>query len=91
KDYERNIKIPAEEYSEYVILSSKAETIWEEAKENDDFELFRPYLEKLVEFNQRFVEYWGYEENKYDTLLDMYEPGVTVKVIDRVFKQLREH
>ena len=91
KDYERNIKIPAEEYSEYVILSSKAETIWEEAKEKADFELFRPYLEKLVAFNQKFVEYWGYKENKYDTLLDMYEPGVTVKVIDRVFNQLREH
>ena len=91
KDYERNIKIPAEEYSEYVVLSSKAETIWEEAKEKADFELFRPYLEKLVAFNQKFVEYWGYNENKYDTLLDMYEPGVTVKVIDRVFNQLREH
>ncbi|WP_226657652.1 carboxypeptidase M32 [Pseudalkalibacillus hwajinpoensis] len=91
KDYERNIKIPAEEYSEYVILSSKAETIWEEAKEKADFELFRPYLEKLVAFNQKFVEYWGYHENKYDTLLDMYEPGVTVKVIDRVFNQLRKH
>ncbi len=91
KDYDRNIKIPAEEYSEYVILSSKAETIWEEAKEKADFELFRPYLEKLVAFNQKFVEYWGYDENKYDTLLDLFEPGVTVKMIDRVFNQLREH
>ncbi|MDP4549874.1 carboxypeptidase M32 [Alkalihalobacillus macyae] len=91
KEYDRNIKIPAEEYSEYVILSSKAETVWEEAKEQSNFEMFRPYLEKLVAFNQKFVEYWGYEENKYDTLLDLFEPGVTVKVIDRVFNQLRDH
>lgn len=91
KDYDKNIKIPAEEYSEYVILSSKAESVWEEAKENNDFELFRPYLEKLVAFNQKFVEYWGYEGNKYNTLLDLYEPGVTVDMIDRVFGQLREH
>ncbi|MCA0988398.1 carboxypeptidase M32 [Guptibacillus algicola] len=91
KEYDRNIKIPAEEYSEYVILSSKAESVWEEAKENNDFELFRPYLEKLVAFNQKFVEYWGYEGNKYNTLLDLYEPGVTVDMIDRVFGQLREH
>lgn len=91
KEYDRNIKIPAEEYSEYVILSSKAETVWEDAKEQSNFEMFRPYLEKLVAFNQKFVEYWGYEENKYDTLLDQYEPGVTVKVIDRVFNELREH
>ncbi|WP_377888896.1 carboxypeptidase M32 [Alkalihalobacillus sp. R86527] len=91
KEYDRNIKIPAEEYSEYVILSSKAESVWEEAKENNDFERFRPYLEKLVAFNQKFVEYWGYEGNKYNTLLDLYEPGVTVDMIDRVFGQLREH
>ena len=91
KEYERNIKIPPEEYSEYVILSSKAETIWEEAKDQSNFEMFRPYLEKLVAFNQKFVEYWGYEDNKYDTLLDLFEPGVTVKMIDGVFNQLREH
>ncbi|WP_270182253.1 carboxypeptidase M32 [Alkalihalobacillus sp. CinArs1] len=91
KEYDRNIKIPAEEYSEYVILSSKAESVWEEAKEKNDFELFRPYLEKLVAFNQKFVEYWGYEDNKYNTLLDLYEPGVTVDMIDRVFGQLRDH
>ncbi|MGB8002231.1 MAG: carboxypeptidase M32, partial [Anaerobacillus sp.] len=48
KEYERNSKIPSEEYSEYVVLSSKAETIWEEAKEQSNFEIFRPYLEKLV-------------------------------------------
>ena len=32
-----NKKIPPQEYKEYVILLSKAETIWEEAKEKADF------------------------------------------------------
>ncbi|MBT2690078.1 carboxypeptidase M32 [Bacillus sp. ISL-47] len=90
QDYDRNKKIPAEEYKEYVILQSKAESIWEEAKEKSDFDMFRPYLEKLVEMNKRFVGYWGYEGNKYNTLLDMYEPGVTVETLDQVFRQLRE-
>ncbi|GIN60803.1 carboxypeptidase M32 [Robertmurraya siralis] len=90
KEYDRNKKIPAEEYKEYVILQSKAESVWEEAKDASDFELFRPYLEKLVETNKRFITYWGYEENKYDTLLDMYEPGITVEILDRVFGDLRE-
>ncbi|CAM3505098.1 carboxypeptidase [Aeromicrobium ponti] len=90
KDYDRNKKIPAEEYKEYVILQSKAESIWEEAKVNSDFDMFRPYLEKLVDMNKRFVGYWGYEGNKYNTLLDMYEPGVTVETLDKVFGQLRE-
>ncbi|MEW9049885.1 MAG: carboxypeptidase M32 [Neobacillus sp.] len=91
KEYERNKKIPADEYKEYVILQSKAESIWEEAKANSDFELFRPYLEKLVEMTKRFVDYWGSNgNNKYDVLLDLYEPGITVEVLDQVFGDLRE-
>lgn len=39
---------------------------------------------------RKFVEYWGYEENKYDTLLDQYEPGVTVSVLDSVFEKVRD-
>ncbi|RBP89050.1 carboxypeptidase Taq [Cytobacillus firmus] len=90
KDYDRNKKIPAEEYTEYVILQSKSESIWEDAKSRSDFEMFQPYLEKLVEMNKRFISYWGYGGNKYNTLLDMYEPGVTVETLDQVFGQLRE-
>ncbi|MED3553572.1 carboxypeptidase M32 [Cytobacillus praedii] len=90
KEYDLNKKIPAEEYKEYVILQSKAESVWEEAKGKSDFELFRPYLEKLVAMTKRFIQYWGFEGNKYNTLLDMYEPGVTVEVLDQVFGQLRE-
>ncbi|SFA43805.1 carboxypeptidase Taq [Parageobacillus thermantarcticus] len=91
KEYERNKKIPADEYKEYVVLQSKAESVWEEAKATADFAMFRPYLEKLVEFNKRFIEYWGYEGNPYNTLLDLYEPGMTVDVLDEVFRKLREH
>lgn len=90
KEYDRNKKIPADEYRDYVILQSKAESVWEDAKAKANFEMFRPYLEKLVATNKKFVDYWGYEGNKYNTLLDMYEPGVTVEVLDQVFRDLRE-
>jgi carboxypeptidase Taq len=90
KEYERNKKIPAEEYKEYVVLQSKAESVWEEAKATSDFAMFRPYLEKLVEYNKKFIEYWGYNGNPYNTLLDLYEPGVTVDLLDEVFTKLRE-
>ncbi|WP_342432078.1 carboxypeptidase M32 [Neobacillus sp. FSL H8-0543] len=91
KEYERNKKVPAEEYKEYVILQSKAENVWEEAKEKSDFELFQPYLEKLVEMTKRFVNYWGNEKGQmYDVLLDLYEPGITVAILDEVFGELRD-
>ncbi|MEG7377763.1 carboxypeptidase [Bacillus subtilis] len=90
KEYEENKKIPEAEYKEYVILCSKAETAWEEAKGKSDFSLFSPYLGQLIEFNKRFITYWGYQEHPYDALLDLFEPGVTVKVLDQLFAELKE-
>ncbi|MDT8859897.1 carboxypeptidase M32 [Alkalihalobacillus sp. MEB130] len=90
KTYERNMKIPKEEFKEYVMLQSQSESLWEEAKDKADFELFRPNLEKLVEFKKKFVSYWGYEGHPYNTLLDDYEPGVFVDTIDQVFGELRD-
>lgn len=89
KEYDRNKKIPAEEYKQYVILQARAESVWEEARANADFAMFQPYLEKLVEMNKRFIQYWGYEGNKYNTLLDLYEPGITVEILDQVFTELK--
>ncbi|CAG9622593.1 carboxypeptidase M32 [Sutcliffiella rhizosphaerae] len=90
KNYERNKKIPAKEYQEYVVLSTKAESVWEEAKDKSDFTMLQPLLEQLVDFNKKFIGYWGHEGNKYNTLLDMYEPGVTVEKLDEVFGKLKE-
>lgn len=90
KNYDQTKKIPEDKYKEYVILTSNAEAAWEEAKEKSDFNIFKPFLEKLVKFNQEFIGYWGYKDNKYNTLLDFYEPGITVERLDIVFSELRE-
>jgi len=89
KEYERNRKIPPEMHREYVVLTSQAESAWEEAKEKNDFPGFVPYLEKIIAFNRRFIELWGAKETPYDTLLDMYEPGLTTTELDRLFGELR--
>jgi carboxypeptidase Taq len=90
KEFDRSSKIPQERYEAFVVLTSQAESAWEEAKHTNNFELFRPYLEKIVEMNIEFIGYWGYKQNKYDTLLDMYEPGITVEMLDKIFGNLRE-
>lgn len=90
REYERSKKIPPKLYQEYVIVTSQAESVWEEAKPKNDFALFRPYLEKIVDYTVQFVDLWGYEGNKYNTLLDSYEPGMTVAKLDEVFGELRK-
>ncbi|MCL6548589.1 MAG: carboxypeptidase M32 [Alicyclobacillus sp.] len=89
RDYERSRKIPPERHRAFVVLTSKAQTVWEEAKAASDFALLKPYLEEIVALTSEFIDYWGPGEHRYDTLLDIYEPGVTVRQLDEIFGQLR--
>lgn len=91
KMYNEHTKIPAEDFKAFVLLQSKAEAAWEEAKERSDFEFFKPYLEELVAFKKRFIGYIGFEDHPYHTLLDAFEPGVFTETLDSVFSELKKH
>ncbi|MRN56765.1 carboxypeptidase M32 [Paenibacillus monticola] len=89
KEYDRSKSIPSKRYEEYSVLAAHSQTMWEEAKENNDFASFEPYLSKIVAFKQEFIDYWGVKGTRYDTLLDMYEPDLTVEKVDDLFNRLR--
>ncbi|MGL4848470.1 MAG: carboxypeptidase M32, partial [Clostridium sp.] len=89
KRYEQTKKIPEEMYKEFILSSAMSQGAWEEAKEKKDFEIFKPHLEKMVEFQKRFADYYGYKEKRYDALLDQYEDGLTVRELDKVFEELK--
>ncbi|MHA0855312.1 carboxypeptidase M32 [Paenibacillus sp. CMAA1364] len=89
KEYELNKLIPTDKFQEYSALTAHAQTLWEEAKDKSDFAGFEPYLSKIVEMKKEFIQYWGVKGTRYDTLIDMYEPDMTVEKLDRIFTQLR--
>lgn len=89
KEYNETMKIPKDRYKAFVSLCSKSEAAWEEAKEKNDFNIFKPYLKEVIEYEKEFINYWGYEGNKYNTLLDKYEPGITVEILDKLFGELK--
>ncbi|KAA9006360.1 carboxypeptidase M32 [Paenibacillus spiritus] len=89
KEYERSRSLPPERYEAYTVLAMQSETAWEEAKANDDYASFEPFLQQIVAFKQEFIDYWGVKNTRYDTLLDMYEPGLTTTKVDEVFGRLR--
>ncbi|MDX9691892.1 MAG: carboxypeptidase M32 [Acholeplasmataceae bacterium] len=84
-------KVPKDELIDYEVLTANGSHIWAKAKEEDNFELFAPTLEKIVAFNRKLVKYLETDEMKgYDILLDMYEEGYGVKEYDLFFNTLRE-
>ncbi len=88
KEYDRNKMIPQDMYQEYVVLVSKAEAVWEEAREKADYKLFKPYLKQIITYNREFTDLWGYTGNRYNALLDQYETGMTVELLDPIFANL---
>ncbi|MGJ7909762.1 carboxypeptidase M32 [Neobacillus sp. LXY-1] len=88
--YQKSKTIPTDLFQEYSVLTAQANDAWEEARENNDFERFQPYLEKIVSFKRQFAELYGYKEHPYDAMLDEFEPGLTVKILDPLFAKLRE-
>ena len=83
-------RIPAEEYMAYAELTNQASDVWHRAKEQSDFELFRPCLEKLVAYNRKFAGYYDPDKAPYDALLNEYERGVDRTYLDGFFAALRE-
>ena len=83
-------RIPVEEYMAYAALTNEASDVWHRAKENDDFELFRPLLEQLVAYNVKFAGYYDSTKAPYDALLNEYERGMTTEFLDGFFAAVRE-
>lgn len=90
KDLDHLHRIPAEEYVGYSVLLNDAQSVWHKAKNEDDFDAFAPYLEKIVDYNRKFAAYYNPELPAYDSLLNEYEEGLTMQTLDAFFGQLRE-
>jgi carboxypeptidase Taq len=89
RDYDHARKLPADLVAEIARAGATARPVWQKARQDADFELFAPYLEKNVELNRRVADALGYEERPYDALLDRTEPGLTTDQLEGIFAELK--
>ncbi|WP_071131237.1 carboxypeptidase M32 [Enterococcus timonensis] len=89
KDFDLFAKIDQDDYVAYQKDVSKAYSAWAKARKAKDFQIFAPSLEKIVAHLKQFIPLWQKDEKTpYDVLLNQYEPGMTVEILDEVFAQL---
>lgn len=88
-DWHRAIALPAEFVSQLAQLTSEAHGMWLLAREKNRFDLFAPYLVRIVEMKRREADYLGYDDEPYDALLANYEPDITTADLLHLFDQLR--
>ena len=84
-------RVPKDEYLEFTEMVNMAYPAYVEAKLKNDFDKFCPYLEKIIDFKRKYVEYVKTDAlSGYDILLSEFEHGYTMADYDEFFGELRE-
>ncbi len=89
RNYDKQTKIPTELVAEMSRVTTQAFGAWRQAREENNYPLFAPYLQKIVDLNIRIAEILGYAEHPYDALLDRFEPGITTAQVTHLFDDLK--
>ena len=69
---------------------SESFVAWQEAKAKNDFSVFKPKLQALIDLKRQECEILGYDEHPYDAMLNLYEPGLKTSFMSALFADVRE-
>ncbi|TKX75164.1 carboxypeptidase M32 [Halorubrum sp. GN11_10-6_MGM] len=90
REYERADAVPVELVEEISETGSEALQAWEEAKAEDEFETFAPYLEKHVELKREYAEHIDPDRDPYEVLFEEFEPCLSMERAESILTELRE-
>jgi carboxypeptidase Taq len=88
---DKAIKIPTELVQKIARTASLGHQAWEKARYKSDFEIFKPYLEKIIRLKKDYAQKIDMGPTLYDSLIDIYEPGAKAEQISKIFKNLLPH
>jgi carboxypeptidase Taq len=82
-------RIPVELTAKKATLAPVSEQVWAEAKQNNDFASFAPYLQQMLDLAKEQADAVGYKEHPFDALVFEYEPSVTAASLKALFEELK--
>jgi carboxypeptidase Taq len=86
--YRRANLLPPAFVEELAQVTSQAQSVWQRAKEANDFPAFLPWLKKIVRLKREEADRVGYARSPYDALVDEFEPGATADELAGVLSEL---
>ncbi len=98
---QRNVQLSLEDYTKQKKFtpafirqlseaSSRAFHSWISARNANSFAVFSGELSNMVQLKKEEAEIAGYTGHRYNALLDQYEKGCTVALLDNVFGSVRQ-
>lgn len=97
REYDLATKLPSDLVAEMARTGSQSQEVWKEARQKSDFGMFAPWLEKMMALARKKADCYGIPKNadgkpgeRYDALLNEYEPGMSARELDAIFTPLRQ-
>ena len=93
RTYDRSVRLPQRLVEEISRITALAQQHWANARRNNDFAAFAPWLTQIIDLKREEAAAVGFAEEgePYDALLDEYEPGVRSTEVADVFTGLRQN
>ena len=90
KAFQKNKKYPIEFIKHRSKVVSDSYHQWIAAREANDYNVFKASLGEIVKLAREEAELLGYEGHPYNALVDQYERGATVNMLDTLFTDVRQ-
>ncbi|MGQ9625189.1 MAG: carboxypeptidase M32 [Candidatus Bathycorpusculaceae bacterium] len=93
KQYDEQTKLPEDLVADIAKQRAISVDVWKKAKATNNFSMFRPELEKIVDLEKKAAEILMEVKRTatpYDALIDIFEPKMTAEAITEVFNELQK-
>ena len=89
RDWEKATRVPTELAAEITHVTAEAHHAWVAARAASDYAAFRPWLDRILELKQRYLECFPPGDDPYDVFLDDFEPGMKTAEVRAIFDRIK--
>ncbi len=89
RDFDQATKVPGTLVSEFARVTALAHAHWADARAHRDWGEFAPWLTQILDLTRQTADHLGHGGERYDALLDQYEPGMTTAEVRAVFEAIK--
>lgn len=90
REYEQATGVPSSITKDLSKRTSEAHTAWNEAKEEDDFSVFAPHLEGIVEKKREYAKAVDPEAEPYETLVSEFVPQLDFETVEQTILGVKD-
>jgi carboxypeptidase Taq len=89
RDFSQATKVPTTLVAELARTTTLAHEHWAQARAASDYSKFAPWLSRILDLTRQEADFLGHGGERYDALLDQYEPGTTTAEVRALFDAIK--